>query len=57
MFINYLQEIQNRLVKKNSVKLKITRRIFFPIKFDPEKFFPYGSLPLWKLHPMKIPLA
>ena len=57
MFINYLQEIQNRLLKKNSVKLKITRRIFFPIEFDPEKFFPYESLPLWKLNPMKISLA
>ena len=57
MFMNYLGEIQNRLAKQNSVKPKITRRIFFPIKFDPEKFFPYESLPLWKLNPMKITLA
>ena len=46
MFMNYLQEIQNRLVKQNSVGLKITHRMFFPIKFDPENFFPYESLPL-----------
>ena len=44
--MNYLQEIQNRLVKQNSVELKITHRIFLPIKFDPEKFFPYESPPL-----------